>query len=223
MVSVTPVDSDDMLSVEEPPEGETPSGSGKKAPKKAPRASAPKEPVDPNAPPPNAVEKYEGVWVDSEGYGLKKDGERDQRWRNSDGSLRPLKGRVTTPKGEARKPGVTRHMKMEELLAPRDASHPDGERTWTYVRQGYTNEPIHSATGAQLKKFFVIRNDQTGEELTIGEGEMKVYAKMSPPLKPRGAAKKSSGTEDGFAAEGLDGEDEDGEISDEDFLPDNTE
>ena len=112
--------------------------------------------------------------VDDEGFPLTGKGERDKRYQFPPGKA-PARSR-----GEA--PGVTRRRSLDETLKG---------KSWEFVREGFDQAGVKSATGAALKRFYVIRNTDTGDEVIVGRGEMKKYAGITPPIKPR--ASKADG------------------------------
>ena len=126
----------------------------------------------------------------TEGIPQNKKGEADKRYRYAPGT-KPARESSGLPAGQARK------QRMQELL---------GGKNWEYVEDGYDGDGILSVTGAKLKKFFVLRDTDSGETVTVGRGEMKVYAGVEPPKKVRGRSANGAVSEE-FEEAFADGDD----------------
>ena len=114
--------------------------------------------------------KGEPRWVDIEGFALLKDGSRDRRFK------RTLKNSLSRNE----RPRKSRAERVAELLDPET-------HDWTLLSEGRSDEGVKSdGTGAKLKRFYVIRDLRTGQELTLGRGEMEKYAKVDAPRKRMG-------------------------------------
>lgn len=110
--------------------------------------------------------------VDADGWVLLGNGERDKRYRYPLGTRPP------------RASGKSRQEKMNELLGP-------DTHDWEYVRDGHDPNGVKSISGANLKRFYVLRDKNTGKEVMVGRGEMTKYAGVTPPRKRRGAQSES--------------------------------
>lgn len=103
--------------------------------------------------------------VGKDGVPVTGSGAADKRFKYKPGE------RPTRTKGNA--PGVTRTTKMVELLS---------DKPYTFVREGYDANGVKSATGAKLKKFYVIKG-KSGKPVNVGKGEMEKYAGVKAPSK----------------------------------------
>jgi hypothetical protein len=128
------------------------------------------------------VEESTTVKTSPNGLPLTKSGELDKRFKFAPGT-RPARASSGLPAGQARVAA------MKELL---------GDKNWEYVEDGYAADGVLSVTGAKLKKFYVIRNTDTSETVTVGKGEMTKYAGVDVPRKPRGIAGKKESFDEAF-------------------------
>jgi len=116
------------------------------------------------------------------GIPLTNKGTTDRRFKFAPGT-RPKRASSGLPAGQARV------AQMTELL---------GGKNWEYVEDGYAPDGILSVTGAKLKKYFSLRNVDTGEVVIVGKGEMVKYAGVDVPRKPRGIAGKKESFDEAF-------------------------
>ena len=116
----------------------------------------------------------------TEGIPVNKKGEPDKRYRYAPGT-KPARRSSGLPAGQAKS------QRLQELL---------GGRSWEYVEDGYDANGVMSVTGTKLKKFFVIRDTDRNETVTVGRGEMIKYANVEPPKKARGRSSNGKASDE---------------------------
>jgi len=124
--------------------------------------------------------------VNAKGIPIADSGKPDKRFKYAPGT-RPNQS-------EGRSPGVTRMIRMKELIT--DAG------PWELVGEKYDPKGVKSVTGAALKKYFVLKNTETGAKIKIGRGEMVKYAGITPPTKKRGKSKSTPEFDGAFDGKG---------------------
>jgi hypothetical protein len=126
------------------------------------------------------METVEESSVTTDGIPVNKKGEPDKRYRFAPGT-RPERRSSGLPAGQAKA------QRLQELL---------GGRTWEFVEDGYDSNGVESVTGTKLKKFFIIRDTDRDETVTVGRGEMIKYAGVEPPKKARGRSSNGKASEE---------------------------
>jgi hypothetical protein len=126
------------------------------------------------------METVEESSVTTDGIPVNKKGAPDKRYRFAPGT-RPERRSSGLPAGQAKA------QRLQELL---------GGRSWEYVEDGYDANGVESVTGTKLKKFFIIRDSERGETVTVGRGEMIKYAGVEPPKKVRGRSSNGKASEE---------------------------
>ena len=116
--------------------------------------------------PDNAVSVVDDKMLDAEGYVLRPDGTRDQRFK-----LPYAEAVEARNKRVQRKPAKER---KAEIFSPET-------HDWEFVEEGFDPNGVKSASGARLKKFYVLRDRNTGETVYAGKGEVVKYAQLSIP------------------------------------------
>ena len=120
------------------------------------------------AQPANMHSVVDDKMLDIDGYVLRPDGSRDQRFKL------PYADAV-----EARNKRVQRKPAKErkaEIFSPET-------HDWEFVEEGFDPNGVKSASGARLKKFYVLKDRHTGETVYAGKGEVIKYAQLSIPSK----------------------------------------
>ena len=142
---------------------------------------------------------------DKAGIPVTSDGVTDKRFKYKPGEA--------PTKTQGQKPGITRQETMTKLL---------GDKPYTFVREGFDADGVKSVTGAKLKRFFVIKG-KSGEEVTVGKGEMEKYADLKPPSKRGKKAEVEADNAEAFEGEETTAEATEGEETAEpaaDFIED---